>query len=250
MPRARTTVICAVWHQDPKRFDLLRVHQANLDSQTVPVERLYVFDSGDIPPDDLKVRSLVSPEPLTIFEAWNLALNKVRTPYVMNLNLDDRLATNAVQVMEAVLDDGADIVCGDWRNCYNQRDTDAVGPMVPAEVLPKHGFYLNERAGPSRLGTGTGDLNSLGHAPLWRMSLHDEVGLFPTKFADGAPIRVHGDAFFWAALRQSNKKIARLPYIIGHYSIHPTEQAQFRYDGKAESEKAARIGVVASRRMA
>jgi hypothetical protein len=92
----QTTVITAVWHQDPLRHSLLQGHQANLDEQTESVERIYVFDNGDAPPTDLKGTSVVTSTKLSIYKAWNLALPLVRTPYVMNLNLDDRLAPDAV----------------------------------------------------------------------------------------------------------------------------------------------------------
>jgi hypothetical protein len=95
-----TTVICGVWHGDPARFDLLRGHLANLARQTVPIETLYVFDGGDSVPPWLEAKTVSVKQPLTIFQAWNVALSLVQTPLVMNLNLDDRLATNAVELME------------------------------------------------------------------------------------------------------------------------------------------------------
>lgn len=96
---ARTSIICAVWHGDPNRWELIRGHAANLASQTVPVEPIYVFDGGDLPPNGLAAHCISVNESLTIYQAWNVALSIVRTPFVMNLNLDDRLAPDAVTVL-------------------------------------------------------------------------------------------------------------------------------------------------------
>ena len=99
-PLPRTCVICAVWHGDPERQALLRGHVENLARQTVPVEPIYVFDNGDEPPDWLNARAISVKEPLTIYQAWNVALSLVSTPLAMNLNLDDRLAPDAVEMLE------------------------------------------------------------------------------------------------------------------------------------------------------
>ena len=88
----QSTVICSVWHKDPAREQLLRGHMDNLDRQTAPVDRVYVFDGDDQPPKWLTGQVVVVRGGLTIYEAWNVALSLVRTPYVLNLNLDDRLA--------------------------------------------------------------------------------------------------------------------------------------------------------------
>src|SRR5437868_6792754 len=112
-----TTVFCAVWHRDPDRAALLEGHRANLDRQTRPVQRIYVLDGNDAPPPDLPGKIVISREPISGNEAWNLALPLVRTPYVMNLNLDDRLSLDAVERLERAMADGADLVGGDWRIC-------------------------------------------------------------------------------------------------------------------------------------
>ena len=93
-----TSVLCAVWHQDPERCNLLRGHAANLAAQTVPVEPIHLFDGTDEPPDWLAGRKIAMREDVTIHQAWNVGLSLVSTPLVMNLNLDDRLAPDAVRL--------------------------------------------------------------------------------------------------------------------------------------------------------
>ena len=72
----------------------------NLDRQTVQIERIYVFDNNDMPPPDIRGTVVVVSEKISLYQAWNTALAMVKTPYVMNLNLDDRLAPDAIAVME------------------------------------------------------------------------------------------------------------------------------------------------------
>jgi len=233
-----TTVLCPVWHKDPNRCDLLLGHQANLDAQTVPVDRIYIFDGNDVPPGGLVGHKIVSREPLTIYQAWNIALSAVRTPYVMNLSLDDRLATNAVAEMEDALWEGADIVGGDWRNCFSQEETDQVESCLPLDALPVSATYPPKPGTLTRLGTGDGQMKSLGHACLWQMALHRRFPRVPYRFKDGTLIRAAGDLIWWSLLQRTGKRIARLPMIIGNYHSHPADQAEFRGENRAERNRA------------
>src|SRR5436190_2566981 len=115
-PLPRTSVICAVWHKEPARHELLRGHAENLARQSVPVEPIYVFDGGDEPPDWLPGRKISVKESLTIYQAWNVALSLVETPLAMNLNLDDRLAPDAIAFLENELRRTRAIAAGgDWK---------------------------------------------------------------------------------------------------------------------------------------
>jgi hypothetical protein len=167
---------------------------------------------------------------VTIYQAWNVGLAMVETPFVMNLNLDDRLAPDAVQRLEAVLQqENAALVGGDWKICYSQQETDAVEPCYPADRLP----FVNEwppAAGVrTRLGSGTGQRGTLGPATLWRMDSHIGVPRYPWRFPEGSTIKVVGDLAWWTLLTQHlKKKVVRVTDVIGHYYSHPNAQAEFR----------------------
>jgi ADP-heptose:LPS heptosyltransferase/SAM-dependent methyltransferase len=240
---ARMTVICAVWHKDPKRLELLRGHQACLDRQTVPVERIYVFDGDDPAPAWVKGRILSSRGPLGLYEAWNVALSAAHTPFVMNLNLDDRLNPETVDLYQRVLDEGADLVGGDWRICFSQEETDAVTSIAPSESMPFHPDWPPVPGRPVRLGSGTGDRGTLGPACAWRLSLHGEVGRYPWRFADGSPIRIIGDSVWWRVLMGRQKVLKRLPIIVGRYYSHPGDQAEFRNPSEGEEARLKSIGL-------
>jgi hypothetical protein len=232
VPRlARTSVICAAWHGDPERHALLRSHAANLAAQTVPVEPIYVFDGGDMPPNWLPGRTIAVKEKLTIYQAWNLALSLVSTPLVMNLNLDDRLAPDAVHYLEtAILNMQAVAAGGEWKICYGQAETDAVEPCFPADRLPFAQPWPPQAGTQTRLGSGTGERGTYGPATIWRMDVHQSLPRFPWRLQDGSQIRVAGDAAWWLLLRDvRHLKIARLPIVIGNYHSHPADQAEFRH---------------------
>jgi FkbM family methyltransferase len=226
----RTTVFCAVWHKDENRRALLEAHAENLSRQTVPVDCLYVFDGGDAPPAFLADRSIAVREPLTIFQAWNTALALVETPLAMNLNLDDRLAPNAVEILErAILKTGAILAGGDWNICYSQADTERIEPCYPAERLPFIPGWPPAPGTRTRLGTGTGESSSYGPATIWRMGAHIGRPRYPWRLTEGTLIQSAADAAWWALLTQNPRvKTVRIPLVIGNYHSHPQDQAEFR----------------------
>ncbi|MFO0581856.1 MAG: hypothetical protein U0229_06275 [Anaeromyxobacter sp.] len=240
---ARTTVFCAVWHKDPQRVERLRGHQASLDAQLAPVERIYVFDGNDTPPDWLKGKVVVSREPLGLYEAWNVALPLVRTEFVMNLNLDDRLNPEAVDLYEHALDAGADLVGGDWRICFTQEEADTPEPCAPADALPMVTEWPPRPGRKARLGSGTRTPGTFGPACAWRTALHGQIARYPWQFGDRTPIRVIADAVWWMLLEKTGKKLRRMPIIVGRYLSDPVNQAEFRSPADAEHEKLARGGI-------
>jgi ADP-heptose:LPS heptosyltransferase len=242
-PSPRTTVFCAVWHKDSRRLERLRGHQACLDAQTVPVDRVYVFDGGDPPPDWVKGKVVTAREPLGLYEAWNVALPFVRTPYLMNLNLDDRLNPDAVARYQAVLDAGADLVGGDWRICFSQEETDAVEPCTASATVPFFPEWPPVPGRTVRLGSGTGQRGTYGPACAWRLALHAQLARYPWKFGDGSPVRVIGDAIWWGLLGKLNKRLERLPLIVGRYLSDPAGQAEFRNPGDDEHRKLGQHGI-------
>jgi len=227
---ARTSVICAVWHGDARRHELLQGHALNLSRQTVPIEPIYIFDGCDEPPAGLAGRKVVVHEKMSIYQAWNVGLAMVATPFVMNLNLDDRLAIDAVEHLENTsIREGAALVGGDWKICYSQQETDNVSRCFPATELPFATQWPPPPGTRTRLGSGTGERGTLGPATLWRMDAHVGAPRYPWRFPDGTIVKVIGDMCWWTLMTQMlQKKAVRLADVIGHYHSHPGEQAEFR----------------------
>jgi hypothetical protein len=242
---SQVTVICAVWCRQQDKEALLRGHMANLQKQTVPYEVIYVFDEGDAAPDWLAGTKISVTTALTIYQAWNVALALVQTPYVMNLNLDDRLAPNAIELMQDVFDADADaiLVGGDWRICFSAADTDRVEFAYDLNDEPFETPWPPVAGVRTRLGSGDRRRGTYGPATLWRMSAHVGMPRYPYRFTDGSLIRVVADAVWWKLLENAQRKLVRLPLIIGHYRSDPSSQAEFRAPADDEFEKLATLGV-------
>lgn len=230
----RTTVFCAVYHKDPLRSTLIFDHLQNLRQQTVPVNCVYVFENGDVPPSNFPAPWLTFSSPLSIYEAWNLGITASHTDFLMNLNLDDRLHPDAIERLQKFIEqEQADLVGGDWQIKYSQADTDIVSACSPVSSLPFLPSWPPLLGSHTRLGSGTGERGTFGPATLWRRELHRHCPRYPERLADGTVIRSIGDALWWMILRDKlNKKMLRLPMIIGNYHSHPAEQAEFRYEAE------------------
>lgn len=232
--KTQTTVFCAVYSKDPNRESLIAQHLTNLRSQTVHVEPVYIFEDSDpvgISFDQAK--AFIANYPMTIYESWNLAVGMAQTPYVMNLNLDDRLNLDAVEQLELFLSkEKADLIGGDWKVCFSQKETDDVKPKCySAQELPHDPQWPPRQGVTVRLGSGTGHRGTYGPATLWRANAHIGFPRYPYRTADNMLIRSVGDAAWWTILRKVlSKNLFRLPLIIGNYHSHPQDQAEFRFD--------------------
>lgn len=240
--RDDVTVICAVWHRQQDKETLLRGHLRNVEAAHA-ARVIYVFDGSDRPPSWLQgrhVSSISVDEPLSIYQAWNVALSMVTTPLVMNLNIDDRLAPDAIDRMAAPFDADPDVflVGGDWKICFSEADTDAVETTQPIAALPYEAEWPPSAGALTRLGSGDGARETHGPACIWRLEAHRRMPRYPYRFADGSLIRIIGDAIWWHAIEHlMRKKIVRLPLIVGNYRSHPATQAEFRHSAAEELGK-------------
>ena len=234
------TVICAVWHQQRDKESLLRGHMENLRRQTLRPRVIYVFDAGDAPPHWLDGTKIAVSDPLTIYQAWNIALSNVMTPLVMNLNVDDRLAPDAIEIMARAFEPDPDVflVGGDWKVCFGEAESDDVQPVHPLSDLAFHPEWPPLPGRTTRLGSGDGARGTHGPACMWRLEAHRRMPRYPYRFADGSFIRIIADAIWWHAIEQfMGKKIVRLPLVIGNYRSTPVSQAEFRHSAADEHQK-------------
>lgn len=230
---ALVTVFCAVWHRQRNKLELLKSHYINLRRQSVGVRILYIFDNGDTPPDWLDADCYVFSRPLSIYEAWSAAVALNKSMFMMNLNLDDRLATNAVHLMVgAACASSAMLVGGEWLVCFDDSHLEESfdAPILTAsEFEPDWPPKPRERL---RLGSGTGERGTFGPATLWHSGAIGKY--YPSYFADGSIIKSVGDALFWNMFQQRQLRSIRLPILIGKYFSSPSDQAEFRANEDAE----------------
>jgi hypothetical protein len=228
--RPAVTVFCAVWHKQPNKLELLKSHWENLKQQSVQVEPCYIFDNGDTAPDWLDAPWHSFSEPLTIYEAWSAGVALARTRYVMNLNMDDRLATNAAEIMLSQLQKhNATLIGGEWIISFDHAFQTQQFPVSEVKQTSFEGAWPPkplEDAQPLRLGSGTGERGTFGPATLW--DLNKTGRWYPSYFGTAAPILSIGDSVFWRHVMSQKLRMARLPLVVGRYYSSPDAQAEFR----------------------
>ncbi|MFU1681454.1 glycosyltransferase family A protein [Phaeobacter piscinae] len=225
--RPLVTVFCAVWHKQPNKLELLRSHWANLKAQSIPVEPCYIFDNGDQAPDWLEAPWYSFDEPLTIYEAWSAATALSHTRYIMNLNMDDRLATNAVQTLVATADaTNSTLVGGEWLVNFDESHLEQ---KFGVEDLWETGFSADwppRKQANLRLGSGTAERGTYGRRHFGTWSRWGS-GIQAISAINHRSNRSE-TSIFWQMLADKNCKFTRIPMIIGRYYSEEGSQAEFR----------------------
>ncbi|NIZ15475.1 glycosyltransferase family A protein [Phaeobacter sp. HF9A] len=235
--RPEVTVFCAVWHKQPDKLELLRSHWENLKRQTIPVEPCYIFDNGDTAPDWLDAPWHSFSDPLTIYEAWAAGVALARTRYVMNLNMDDRLANEGAQLLLGFIkQNNVALVGGEWLICFDHAfQKQSFGIADPAQTVFRPA-WPPEKTENLRLGSGLGERGSFGPATMWDLTKTQRW--YPSYFGNKDPILSIGDAIFWEYVKKLGVGTGRLPYLIGRYYSSPDAQAEFRsHDDDAQFVK-------------
>ena len=161
-----------------------------------------------------------------------MALSLVATPLAMNLNLDDRLAPDAVEMLELeLLKNRAVAAGGEWKICYSQAETDRgrtllSGPSPPLRAglaaQAGHAHAPRQRDGQPR------------HArPRHHMADGGAYRNAPLSLASArwnAAARRRRSRLVAASERDNpNFKVLAVPMVIGNYHSHPEGQAEFRH---------------------
>lgn len=153
----------------------------------------------------------------SMYAAWNRAIKLAKGAYLVPANVDDRLRTDACEIMADYLDAHAEIemVCPD-------------SFVIPApNAIFDHGFEVSDEWPYT-----TGRLNfinsphpqtiqcKIGNTPMWRKALHDEIGHFDLSYL------IAGD-YEWALRLEAHRKaIAWIPDVLGLFYFHPSTQGR------------------------
>lgn len=135
-----------------------------------------------------------------IYTAWNRAVKAARGKYITNANTDDRHRRDALEIMADTLESAPDVglVYGD------QICTDTPN----GTFANHHAIQMVRKPEYSRQGLLLGCCT--GSQPMWRKSVHDEIGYFDDSLTCAA------DWDFW--LRISEKyQLKHIPEFLGIY---------------------------------
>ncbi len=141
----------------------------------------------------------------TVYEAWNRGVKMARGVYLTNANTDDRLRSNAIEKLAGLLEENPDKVL-------------AYGNSLVTTVANET-FANNSSDGSEDLIWPDFDRRTMhswcyiGPHPVWRKSLHEEIGYFDTSLKSAA------DWEFWlrAALKHD---FIHLDEFIGLYYLN------------------------------
>lgn len=142
-----------------------------------------------------------------IYDAWNVGIGMARGKYLTNTNLDDLRRIDSFELQRRALDNHpfADVVYQDYfvsfDACLSFDDVAAFGFKSDLPIVTPHNLLVT---------------NSPHNAPMWRKSLHDELGSFDTSF------RIAGDWEFWLRCMSKGKSFLKLndPHVVYFQNPH------------------------------
>jgi glycosyltransferase involved in cell wall biosynthesis len=143
---------------------------------------------------------------ISVYQAWNLGVELARGRYLTNTNLDDLRRSDSIELQAALLDQNADVDVV-YQDVYYSFDANlsfdavaAYGFKSELPIITPHNLL---------------QFNSPHNAPMWRKSLHDELGLFDTRYKSA------GDYEFWMRCVVAGKNFRKIntPHVV--YYVNP-----------------------------
>ena len=136
-----------------------------------------------------------------IYEAWNIGVQMADAPYLTNANLDDLRRADSFEIQAGALDalPFVDVVYQDFFYSFDPslswEETAAFGYKSDLPVVTPYNMLR---------------FNSPHNAPMWRASLHDEMGLFDASFKSA------GDYEFWMRCLTKDKTFFKVnePHVV------------------------------------
>jgi len=136
-----------------------------------------------------------------IYEAWNLGARMARGRYLTNTNLDDLRRADSLEIQAGALDalPFADVVYQDFYYSFD--------PRLTWEEVAAFGYKSSV---PIATPANMLCFNSPHNAPMWRRSLHDEVGFFEGYYKSA------GDYEFWLRCLAAGKVFYKInePHVV------------------------------------
>lgn len=142
------------------------------------------------------IRYLRQTHRIGIYDAWNLAISEARGIYLTNANVDDLRRSDSIGLQAATLDSLADV------DIVYQDFFYTMDPHLSYEQVAQFGLKSEL---PSEVNAEVlMSYNPPHHAPMWRKSLHDELGVFDTHYQSA------GDYEFWLRCLAAGKTFFKI----------------------------------------
>jgi glycosyltransferase involved in cell wall biosynthesis len=195
----------------------IKTFMENITSQTIFEDCELIIVDAASPEDEL---SIIQPYQsmydnihyhridyrIGIYDAWNYAIERSAGRFITNANLDDCRAGESLEIQAAALQSlpFVDVVYQDvFYSMEGGLSFDDIRRCGFATNLPLVSRY------------NLLEFNSPHNAPMWRRSLHDELGLFDTNYKSA------GDYEFWMRCQISGKTFfkSNIPHVA--YFVNP-----------------------------
>src|SRR5690606_6093096 len=170
---------------------------ANIRNSSIPIK----INLVEVGPKSKFDTSLVdfyfhTPNVITLYKAWNIAIKEADTEYIVSANCDDYVHPKAYEHQADLLRSGYDISYFDYHisHKYDSSWEKTIKHAHDVYRTPENGYSVG---------------NGLGPFPMWKKSLHDEVGMFDEE------LKVCGDSLFWTKLAERNTKWGKIDKILG-----------------------------------
>jgi glycosyltransferase involved in cell wall biosynthesis len=199
-------------------LEIIVVNSASTDTTGAILEREYLD----------RITLIQTPFRESMYAAWNRAIKLAKGDYIIPANVDDRLRPDACAVMADYLDahPEVDMVCPDsfvtaaanvvWE------ETQDLFPLLSMEAP-----YTAGRLDFANSPYPQVQQCRIGNTPMWRKSLHQEIGYFDTSYL------IAGDYEWALRLEAHTRSIAWIQDVLGLFYFHPSTQ------GRAYAEQSA-----------
>jgi GT2 family glycosyltransferase len=210
----RVAVIASLYASE----DYLGTFLANLAEQTIFHESEFCFVLTepsareerrllDFAGQHPNVTLVIEPERIGIYRAWNVAIESTHAPYLTNANADDLRRRDSLEIQARSLDQHP------WVDVAYQEVLYTLDRTLTFDQIEAMGFttFLPHVTASSLLK----GVNAPHNAPMWRRSLHEELGPFDDTFVSA------GDFEFWVRCASAGKTFlkTRDPHVA--YFVNP-----------------------------
>lgn len=162
---------------------------------------------------------------MTVYGAWNHAIRKTDSEFITNANADDLVSPDCYETLisACVQSNAALAYCG-W---YSVHQSNMKWEQISG--FWNHVAYYNPLA----------NQHSCGHMPVWRRSIHSQIGLFDPSF------KALGDADLWFRCWMNNiRSFAPIDLPLGAYLWRNGENLWHKTD---EGTRAKEWKIIANR---
>jgi len=197
-------------------LEIIVINSASTDTTQAILEREYLDH----------ITLIQTPFRESMYAAWNRGIELAKGAYIVPANCDDRLQHDAYEIMVNYLDRHpfAEMVCPD---SFVVNEIWNPGLLSPPQSLSYEPPYTTGRLDFVNSEHPQIVQCKIGNTPMWRKSLHDDLGLFDLSYL------IAGDYEWALRLEAHGRRIDWIPDVLGMFYFHPSTQ------GRAYAEQSA-----------